>query len=131
MNGPDNLLDAPVRAAALPEVRNHTRFPSQYYQMMDVTDQVFHVMVARLTYDMQQADDEGLLLLADEQTPLAETDRYYGAINQLEPDRRERLRTVQAQVRHPVRPRRGPCSRWQGGDATGRSACAWATGKSV
>ena len=82
MNGPDNLIDAPVRAAALPEVRNHTGFPSQYYQMMDVADQLFHVMVSRLTYDMRQADDEGLLLLADEQTPLAESDRYIGAINQ-------------------------------------------------
>ena len=65
MNGPDNLLDAPVRGAPLPEVRNHTRFPSQYFQMMDVNDQIFHVMVARLTYDMQRADDQGLLLLAE------------------------------------------------------------------
>ena len=81
MNCPDNLLDAPVRAAPLPEVRNHTRFPSQYFQMMDVNDQIFHVMVARLTYDMQRADDEGLLLLAEAQTPLTESDRYYGAIN--------------------------------------------------
>lgn len=81
MNGPDNLLDAPVRGAPLPEVRNHTRFPSQYFQMMDVNDQIFHVMVARLTYDMQRADDQGLLLLAEAQTPLTESDRHYGAIN--------------------------------------------------
>lgn len=82
MNGPDNLLDAPVRAAPLPEVRNHTRLPSQYYQMMDVNDQVFHVMVSRLTYDMRHADADGLLLLADEQTPLVESDTCYGALNE-------------------------------------------------
>lgn len=82
MNGPDNLFDAPVRAAPLPVVRNHTGVPSQYYQMMDVADQVFHVMVARLTYDMQQADGDGMLLPADEQTALVESDICYGALNE-------------------------------------------------
>jgi len=82
MNGPDTLLESPVEAAPLPEVRNHTRHPSQYYQMMDAADQVFHVMVARLTYDMQQADADGLLLLAEDQRPLVESDRHAGPINQ-------------------------------------------------
>lgn len=82
MNGPDTLLESPVEAVPLPEVRNHTRFPSQYYQMMDGADQVFHVMVSRLTYDMRRADAGGLLLLADEQRPLVESDRHAGAINQ-------------------------------------------------
>ena len=66
MNGPDNLLDIPVQAAPVPEVRNRTAFPSQYFQMMDVNDQVFHVMVSRLTYDLCQADEADMLKLAAE-----------------------------------------------------------------
>lgn len=81
MNGPDNLLDPPIESAPLPEVRNHTRHPSQYYQAMDAADQVFHVMASRLTYDMRRADGDGLLLLADEQRPLVEADRYAGPVN--------------------------------------------------
>ena len=49
MNGPDLLLPAPVQAAPLPVVRNHTPYPRQYFQMMDVGDEVFHVIASRIT----------------------------------------------------------------------------------
>ncbi len=81
MNGPDNLLDAPAAGVPLPRVRNHTAFPSQYYQMADVQDQVFHVMVSRLTYNMRQADAEGIIQLARHQHPLVEADQFYGEPN--------------------------------------------------
>lgn len=81
MNGPDNLIDAPLPTAPLPEVRNHTRLPAQYFQMVDVGDEVFHVVVLRSTYTMYQADAEGHLLLADEQTELVDADEYYGEVN--------------------------------------------------
>ena len=59
MNGPDLLLPAPVQAAPLPEVRNHTPYPSQYFQMMDVGDEVFHVIASRITYDLTRLDEQG------------------------------------------------------------------------
>ena len=70
MNGPDLLLPAPVQAAALPEVRNHTPYPSQYFQMMDTGDEVFHVIVSRITYDLTRLDEQGA-------PPLAQTDRKF------------------------------------------------------
>lgn len=81
MNGPDNLLDAPLPTAPLPEVVNHTRLPSQYFQMIDVSDAVFHVVVLRSTYDMYRADEHGHLLLSEQQTELVEADEYYGEVN--------------------------------------------------
>lgn len=81
MNGPENLIDVAVNTAPLPKVRNHTAFPSQYFQMLDVSDQVFHVMVCRQTYDLRRVDSEGHLQLAEIQTPLATTDQFYGEIN--------------------------------------------------
>lgn len=81
MNGPDNLIDAPLPTAALPEVRNHTVLPAQYFQMVDVSNDVFHVVVVRSTYTMYRADAEGHLLLAEQQTSLVEADEYYGDIN--------------------------------------------------
>ena len=81
MNGPDNLIDAPVRGAPLPEVRNHTPYPSQYYQMMDVADRVFHVIATRITYDLTRLDANGVPQLADEQSPLVTADQFYGEPN--------------------------------------------------
>jgi len=78
MNGPDNLLDISLETALLPEVRNHTRFPSQYFQMLDVADTVFHVMVSRLTYDLNDLDEQWIPRLAEVQHPLVEADEYYG-----------------------------------------------------
>ena len=74
MNGPDLLLPAPVQAAPLPEVRNHTPHPSQYYQMMDVGDEVFHVIASRITYDLTRLDEQGAPPLAAVQAPLVEAD---------------------------------------------------------
>ena len=78
MNGPDLLLPAPVQAAPLPEVRNHTPYPSQYFQMMDVGDEVFHVIVSRITYDLTRLDEQGAPPLAQVQAPLVEADQFYG-----------------------------------------------------
>ena len=78
MNGPDLLLPAPVQAAPLPEVRNHTPHPSQYYQMMDVGDEVFHVIASRITYDLTRLDEQGAPPLAAVQAPLVEADEFYG-----------------------------------------------------
>ncbi|MEQ1636222.1 MAG: DUF2169 domain-containing protein [Methylococcales bacterium] len=81
MNGPENLIDIPVNSAPLPQVENHTAFPSQYYQMLDVSDQVFHVIVCRQTFNLRKIDSEGCLVLADEQTPLVTGDQFYRDIN--------------------------------------------------
>lgn len=81
MNGPDNLLEPPIKPAPLPEVLNHTSFPSQYFQMVDVAGQIFHVMVSRLTYTLRKVDASGCLMLADTQHPLAATDSFYGEPN--------------------------------------------------
>lgn len=78
MNGPDLLLPAPVQAAPLPEVRNHTPYPSQYYQMMDVDDEVFHVIATRITYNLSRLDESGTPVLAQAQIPLVEADQFYG-----------------------------------------------------
>ena len=78
MNGPDLLLPAPVQAAPLPEVRNHTRFPSQYFQMMDTGDEVFHVIASRITYNLVRLNADGTPELAEVQTPLVEADEFYG-----------------------------------------------------
>ena len=50
MNGPDNLLPSPIEAAPLPEVINHTPWPSQYFQHVDPQGEIFHVMVTRMSY---------------------------------------------------------------------------------
>jgi hypothetical protein len=81
MNGPDNLLPSPIEAAAVPEVRNHTRFPSQYFQMMDANDAMFHVMVTRITYDLKALDADGYPALCTAQTELIDADLFYGEAN--------------------------------------------------
>jgi hypothetical protein len=82
MNAPDKLQPPPpVQAAPLPEVRNHAGYPSQYYQMMDAADEIFHVIVTRLTYDLRQLDQDGYPILADEQQPLVDADQFYGEPN--------------------------------------------------
>ncbi len=78
MNGPDLLLPAPVQAAPLPEVRNHTPYPSQYFQMMDVGDEVFHVIATRITYDLRQLDPDGTPRMAERQSPLIDADQFHG-----------------------------------------------------
>ena len=81
MNGPDNLLPSPIESAPVPEVINHTRFPSQYFQMMDTSDLVFHVMVTRMTYDLSALDTEGYPALAETQTELVDSDEFIDQAN--------------------------------------------------
>lgn len=81
MNGPDNLLPSPIESAAIPEVINHTQWPSQYFQTIDVADTIYHVMVTRITYDLAQLDAGGYPALADEQTELVDSDEFIDAPN--------------------------------------------------
>lgn len=81
MNGPDNLLPSPIQAAAIPEVRNHTRFPSQYFQMIDAADTLFHVIVTRITYDLTQLDADGYPQMANKQAELVTSDEFVNAPN--------------------------------------------------
>ena len=80
-NAPDVVFDSPLPAAPLAEFRNFTPFPSQYFQTVDPADQVFHVVVVRVTHTLRRVDKDGSLLLADEQTPLAQSDVCHGEIN--------------------------------------------------
>ena len=77
MSGPEYTLESPVEAAQIPEVRNHTPFPSQYFQMMDTNDKIFHVLVSRLTFDLMKLDRLGAPELAPEQSPLVFADEFY------------------------------------------------------
>ncbi|WP_157719038.1 DUF2169 family type VI secretion system accessory protein [Halopseudomonas salegens] len=81
MRQPPYVLESPVEAAALPEVRNHTHFPSQYFQMMDTSDKVFHVLVSRLTYDLSNLDEQKKPRLAREQQELVQSDMFYSKVN--------------------------------------------------
>ena len=81
MNGPDNLLPSPIESAPVPEVVNHTRFPSQYFQMIDTGDVVFHVMVTRMTYDLSELNADGYPALAETQTELVDSDEFIDAPN--------------------------------------------------
>jgi hypothetical protein len=87
MHAPDNLLPAPLQAAPLPEVTNHTPWPSQYFQHVDPFGEVFHVMVCRITYSLKDlaAVAGGLpvptVLPPEAQTPLCEADQFRAAVN--------------------------------------------------
>ena len=85
MNGPSFVLESPTPSASLPEVRNHTRFPSQYFQMLDTDDHIYHAMVMRVTYDLQQLDPLGFPALARKQPPLLDADQFYGQPNTSSP----------------------------------------------
>ena len=60
------------------EFRNITPYPAMAFDALDQHDQRFHVVVMRLTFELQH---DGQLLLAPEQTPLATSDEYYGEVN--------------------------------------------------
>jgi hypothetical protein len=81
MNGPEKLLPSPIESAPVPVVHNHTAFPSQYFQMMDATDEIFHVMVARMTYDLTQIDASGYPALDSKQEELVDSDQFYDVEN--------------------------------------------------
>ncbi|PTT22494.1 DUF2169 domain-containing protein [Acidovorax sp. HMWF029] len=77
MNGPDLLMPAPVQAAPLAEMRNHTPYPSQYFQMMDTGDEVFHVIACRVTFDLKTVAADGTPQVAQSQAPLVQADQFY------------------------------------------------------
>ena len=77
MSGPEYVLESPAEPAKIPEVRNHTPFPSQYFQMMDTNDKVFHVLVSRLTFDLLSPDSNGAPQLSQTQHPLVRADEFY------------------------------------------------------
>ncbi len=87
MSRPSHTLPAPLDAAPVPEVINHTPWPSQYFQHIDPQGEVFHVMVCRLTYSLSQFDcGQGelpvpLLLAPEAQAPLCTADRFTGEAN--------------------------------------------------
>ena len=78
---PESVLDSPIDAAPLPEVRNHTRFPAQYFQMIAPDDRLFHVLVCRMTFDLNRLDGKNMPELSDKQPPLIDADRFYGEPN--------------------------------------------------
>ncbi|WP_418648823.1 DUF2169 family type VI secretion system accessory protein [Thauera butanivorans] len=87
MNGPDNTLPAPLASAPLPEVSNHTPWPSQYFQHVDPQGELFHVMVCRTTYSLRTLDAGAgavpvpELLPPEEQAPLCESDEFRLGVN--------------------------------------------------
>ncbi|WP_258398690.1 DUF2169 domain-containing protein [Herbaspirillum rubrisubalbicans] len=60
------------------EFRNLTPYPAMAFDALDQQEQRFHVVVMRLTFELQP---DGQLLLAPEQTPLVTSDEYYGEVN--------------------------------------------------
>jgi hypothetical protein len=100
MARPDKLLPSPIEAAPLPEVINHTPWPSQYFQHVDPNGEIFHVMVTRMTYALmgmntaQRASASTgnaaahakalitpILLPPEDQPPLSDSDTCVGELN--------------------------------------------------
>ena len=87
MSRPSHTLPAPLDAAPLPEVINHTPWPSQYFQHIDPQGEVFHVMVTRTSYSLRHFEqgEDGLLvpqlLNPAEQLPLCQADQFAGQPN--------------------------------------------------
>ncbi len=94
MARPEKLLPSPIEAAPLPEVVNHTPWPSQYFQHVDPHGEVFHVMVTRMSYALVGLASLGMgstatatvvtptLLASEHQLPLVEADTCIGAMNE-------------------------------------------------
>jgi hypothetical protein len=100
MARPDKLLPSPIEAAPLPEVINHTPWPSQYFQHVDPHGEIFHVMVTRMTYALlgmatvhnttssstthttsSKSLITPILLPPEDQPPLADSDVCIGELN--------------------------------------------------
>ena len=71
----------PIPDVPLAQARNHTPFPSQYFQTVDQHGEVFHVMALKVTYDMARTNADGSLAYAEEQAPLATADVWSGPID--------------------------------------------------
>ena len=83
---PSHAFPAPMKAAVVPEVVNHTAWPSQYFQHVDPFGEVFHVMVSRISYSMLDLEDTASgklprLLSPESQRPLCEADEFIGEPN--------------------------------------------------
>jgi hypothetical protein len=87
VNKLDSALPPPFKAAALPIVVNHTPWPSQYFQHVDPSGEVFHVMVSRLSYSLRNMTFNApelpvpQLLEPLAQIALIDEDQYTGAAN--------------------------------------------------
>ena len=87
MSRPDTLMPAPLEAAPVPQVANHTSWPAQYFQHVDPFDEAYHVMVCRITYSLADLEAAGetpptpVPCPAHAQSPLCESDRFRGAPN--------------------------------------------------
>lgn len=82
---PQKRVGRAIPAAALARHVNNTPFPSQYFQSVDAHAEVSHVVVLRVTFDMQRTLPDGSLAYAAEQTPLATQDAWSGAVNASSP----------------------------------------------
>lgn len=88
MSRPSNVLPSPVESAPLPEVINHTPWPSQYIQHIDQHGEIFHVMISRMTYSLvgMRCEDHQLptpeLVDIEDQSPLCEADEYIGKVSE-------------------------------------------------
>lgn len=84
---PSHALPSPIDAAGVPEVINHTPWPSQYFQHVDPHGDVFHVMVSRTSYSLLQLQEvdgrkEPVLLPPEQQPPLCQADAFAGEVNE-------------------------------------------------
>lgn len=87
MAHPSHALPSPIDAASVPEVINHTQWPSQYFQHVDPHGDIFHVMVSRTSYSMLDLEptEAGMvprLLPPQEQPPLCQADQFLGEANE-------------------------------------------------
>ena len=87
MNRPSHTLPSPLQSAPLPEVINHTPWPSQYFQHIDQHGEVFHVMVSRTTYSLREFNRTAVglptptLLPPDHYFFFFDSDQFVGAVN--------------------------------------------------
>lgn len=77
----DAVFDSPLPSAPPAELRNHTPFPTHYFQTVDAADQVFHVVVVRVTYNLRRTAPDGAVTFSDEQSEIVTSDAYYGEVN--------------------------------------------------
>jgi hypothetical protein len=83
----DSTVAAPFKAAPLPEVMNHTPWPSQNFQHIDPQGDIYHVVVTRVTYSLVGMDYSTEELPTPQAVPpeqqgeLITEDQYQGQLN--------------------------------------------------
>lgn len=75
----------PIPDVPLAQARNHTPFPSQYFQTVDQHGEVFHVIALKVTYDMSRRAPDGSLAYAHEQAELSSADVWSGEVGHSNP----------------------------------------------